>query len=87
MCFVKFIIFNVFIFVQLYLNSRFFFFLVKECIEYSEYVYAKDYGNFILLPRMNRENISTCSIVEQPLIIGGVKAAEKEFPHMVTKVE
>ncbi|XP_063218685.1 serine protease snake-like [Bacillus rossius redtenbacheri] len=35
-----------------------------------------------MLPELRINKISTCGIVENPLIVGGVKAAPNEFPHM-----
>lgn len=57
-------------------------FLILECEEYSKAVYTQQESP-VLLPVPGQNTVSECGIVEVPLIIGGVKAQVKEFPHMV----
>lgn len=54
---------------------------IKECQEYSQFVYNTEYSP-IMKVHTKKETVSKCNIVEVPLIIGGVKAERKEFPHM-----
>lgn len=37
----------------------------------------------VLSRQATQSEVADCGIVSVPLIIGGVKAQEKEFPHMV----
>lgn len=52
-----------------------------ECTEYAKYVYTDEYSPTLHVSA-KKESVSKCNIVEVPLIIGGVRAAAKEFPHM-----
>lgn len=54
----------------------------SECEEYAKLVYA-DEQNPTLHVSADKQMVSKCGIVAVPLIIGGVKASENEFPHMV----
>ena len=49
------------------------------CKKYAEYVYE-------MVPSLGAlddyVNVSTCAIASKKLIVGGVKAAVKEIPHM-----
>lgn len=56
--------------------------VILECEEYAQLVYA-DEQNPTLHVAAQQHSVSQCSIVAVPLIIGGVRAAENEFPHMV----
>ncbi|KAJ6638554.1 Serine protease snake [Pseudolycoriella hygida] len=53
----------------------------KKCEEYGKLVY-KDEPSPLLHAEADSHSISKCGIVEVPLIVGGVKAAKNEFPHM-----
>jgi hypothetical protein len=52
------------------------------CERYSEAVYQEE-DSPVLTPGAGKNKVSTCGIVEVPLVVGGVKAAPREFPHMV----
>lgn len=52
-----------------------------ECKEYSTHVYVKD-GVTVLIPDYKPEKVSQC-VEGKKLIIGGVEAEPREFPHMV----
>jgi hypothetical protein len=45
-------------------------------------VYA-DEASPAMTPEKGTEKVSKCSINETPLIVGGSKVSEREFPHMV----
>lgn len=53
-----------------------------ECAEYGKLVYVNELSP-VLHVDTKLESVSKCGIVEVPLIIGGVKAVDNEFPHMV----
>lgn len=53
-----------------------------ECIEYGKYVIVKERPPILLITDTEVETIE-CSFTEVPLIVGGQRAAAKEFPHMV----
>ncbi|KAK5649715.1 hypothetical protein RI129_000744 [Pyrocoelia pectoralis] len=57
------------------------YFTKHECMEYSKAVNVQ-YDSPLLLPTCGKNSVSECGIVEVPLIVGGTKAALKEFPHM-----
>ena len=40
----------------------------------------------VLTPGAGKSNVSSCGIVEVPLVVGGVQAGPREFPHMVRGV-
>ncbi|XP_011341349.1 serine protease snake isoform X2 [Ooceraea biroi] len=52
-----------------------------ECKEYANLVY-EDEAAPILRINAGSNKVSRCSIVETPLIVGGVRAKPAEFPHM-----
>jgi hypothetical protein len=54
---------------------------VAECQQYSSLVYTKA-GVTVLIPDYEPEKVSQC-VEGKKLIIGGVEAEPKEFPHMV----
>lgn len=53
-----------------------------ECKEYSELVYVNE-DSPVLSAFAQSHKISKCGIVETPLIVGGQRVNENEFPHMV----
>jgi len=53
-----------------------------ECKEYANLVYENETAP-ILRINAGSNKVSHCSIVETPLIVGGVKVKFAEFPHMV----
>lgn len=58
---------------------------VLECLEYAKAVYAEEVSP-VLSAKTSSDKVSQCGILEIPLIIGGVKATPKEFPHMVRRL-
>jgi hypothetical protein len=52
------------------------------CKQYSSLVYVND-GVTVLIPGYEPEKVSQCTEGKK-LIIGGVEAEPKEFPHMVS---
>lgn len=40
----------------------------------------------VLLPNARPNTVSACGIAEVPLIVGGITAHNKEFPHMVQSI-
>ncbi|KAL7010714.1 hypothetical protein ACKWTF_016849 [Chironomus riparius] len=53
-----------------------------KCKEYSKYVYVNE-GSPIMSASSSQYNlVSKCGIVETPLIVGGQRVNEIEFPHM-----
>lgn len=60
--------------------------VISECEEYAKLVYA-DEQNPTLHVNSQTHSISKCGVVAVPLIIGGVKASENEFPHMVRSIK
>jgi hypothetical protein len=52
------------------------------CERYSEAV-TQEEDSPVLTPGAGKNTVSTCGIVEVPLVVGGVKATPREFPHMV----
>jgi hypothetical protein len=55
-----------------------------ECHEYSKYVYVNEDSPVLSIAAENQSNeVSKCGIVETPLIVGGQRVNENEFPHMV----
>ncbi|XP_069679769.1 serine protease snake-like [Periplaneta americana] len=53
----------------------------KMCEKYAEAVYQEE-DSPVLTPGAGKNKVSTCGIVEVPLVVGGVKSGPKEFPHM-----
>ncbi|KAJ9594346.1 hypothetical protein L9F63_014222 [Diploptera punctata] len=53
----------------------------KKCEEYANAVY-QDEDSPVLTPNAVNNKVSTCGIVEVPLVVGGTDAGSKEFPHM-----
>lgn len=51
-----------------------------ECKEYGQWVFADDSGDI-------DASVSMCSLIELPLIVGGMRAARDEFPHMARKIK
>uniref|UniRef100_A0A1V1FKL5 Putative serine protease 46B n=2 Tax=Reticulitermes speratus TaxID=60591 RepID=A0A1V1FKL5_9NEOP len=51
------------------------------CEKYSEAVIQEE-DSPVLTPGAGKNKVSTCGIVEVPLVVGGVKAGPREFPHM-----
>lgn len=62
--------------------SLFSFALILECREYAKYVYVNE-NSPVLRASAKSDTISKCGIVETPLIVGGQRVNENEFPHMV----
>ncbi|XP_014612361.1 PREDICTED: venom protease-like [Polistes canadensis] len=54
----------------------------EKCKEYSQYVYQLIYPPIFIIGQ-KPINVSTCGIKGKTLIVGGEKAAAREFPHMV----
>lgn len=59
-------------------------YLFAVCERYSEAV-TQEEDSPVLTPGAEKNEVSTCGIVEVPLVVGGMKAAPREFPHMVCK--
>ena len=56
-----------------------------ECQEYSQYVYVNEDSPVLSAsPEHQSNKVSKCGIVETPLIVGGQRVDENEFPHMVS---
>lgn len=55
-----------------------------ECLEYSKYVYVNESSPVLSAAAPQSHSVSKCGIVETPLIVGGQRVNENEFPHMVT---
>lgn len=53
-----------------------------ECEEYAKYVYEEE-DSPVLMRRSAKHNVSHCAIAVTPLVIGGIAAIPREFPHMV----
>lgn len=51
------------------------------CFKYAENVFVRVYSP-VLSFKVKYDNISSCEINEQTLIVGGNKVTHKEFPHM-----
>ncbi|XP_021921295.1 serine protease snake-like [Zootermopsis nevadensis] len=51
------------------------------CDKYSETV-SQEEDSPVLTPGAGTNKVSTCGIVEVPLVVGGTNAAPREFPHM-----
>lgn len=51
------------------------------CAKYSESVFTWTYSP-VLSARQSYDAVSQCGIVESPLIVGGTKASDGEFPHL-----
>lgn len=58
--------------------------LSTECEEYAEYVYRKEQAP-VLAFEPQTVKVNECGRVEEPLIVGGMDAKLKEFPHMVSQ--
>lgn len=56
--------------------------LFAECLEYAKYVYVNE-SSPVLSATAQSHTVSKCGIVETPLIVGGQRVNENEFPHMV----
>lgn len=56
---------------------------IAECKEYSKYVYVEEVGVAMLPVKSKANVVAHCGVLETVLIIGGTKAHEMEFPHMV----
>lgn len=56
---------------------------LAECDEYAKYVYVDEVSP-VLSASSQLDSISKCGIVETPLIVGGQRVNEIEFPHMVS---
>lgn len=54
---------------------------LQKCYEYGKYVYAK-VPSQTFLPGDEDEIINECGLLEVELIVGGIPAKPKEFPHM-----
>lgn len=54
-----------------------------ECQEYSKYVYVNEKSPVLSAAPSKSNTVSKCGIVETPLIVGGQRVNENEFPHMV----
>lgn len=58
--------------------------MFTECQEYSKYVYVNEDSPVLSAAVSEQSNkVSKCGIVETPLIVGGQRVNENEFPHMV----
>jgi hypothetical protein len=53
--------------------------------KYAEAVVQEEDG-LVLTPGAGKNKVSTCGLVEVPLVVGGVKAGTREFPHMVRRI-
>lgn len=51
------------------------------CLKYAENVFVRVYSP-VLSFKVKYDNISSCELNEQTLIVGGNKVTHKEFPHM-----
>jgi hypothetical protein len=40
----------------------------------------------VLTSGAGKNKVSTCGLVEVPVVVGGVKAGTREFPHMVRSI-
>lgn len=58
--------------------------IILECQEYSKAVFQEEEQMFSWRPQRKPKLISTCAAFENPLIVGGMNARVKEFPHMVS---
>jgi hypothetical protein len=58
---------------------------IAECQEYSKYVYVNEQSPVLSMTAADDQSnkVSKCGIVETPLIVGGQRVNENEFPHMV----
>lgn len=58
---------------------------ILECLEYSKYVYVNEDSPVLSAAAAADQSnkVSKCGIVETPLIVGGQRVNENEFPHMV----
>lgn len=56
-----------------------------ECEEYAQYVYVDEESPMLSAAGTadQSDKVSKCGIVETPLIVGGQRVNENEFPHMV----
>lgn len=54
----------------------------QKCKEYAQFVSSIE-SSPVLRMDEQKNVVSKCEIIETPLIIGGVQAKSKEFPHMV----
>ncbi|KAG5679819.1 hypothetical protein PVAND_009357 [Polypedilum vanderplanki] len=54
----------------------------EKCQEYSKYVYVDEASPVLSASYSELDSISKCGIVETPLIVGGQRVNEIEFPHM-----
>lgn len=54
-----------------------------ECYEYSEAVFGTHSVQSMDSRKGEEVRVDECAITGVPLIVGGTKAAAKEFPHMV----
>jgi len=59
-------------------------FAIAECKEYSKYVYVNEASPIMSASSSQSNLVSKCGIVETPLIVGGKRVYEIEFPHMVS---
>lgn len=55
----------------------------SECQEYSKYVHVDEQSPVLSAASNQSDKVSKCGIVETPLIVGGHRVNENEFPHMV----
>jgi len=53
----------------------------QKCIEYSKYVFEEEESP-VPLPGETNYMVDKCGRVSQTLVVGGVNAEEREFPHM-----
>ncbi|XP_049957177.1 serine protease snake-like [Schistocerca serialis cubense] len=53
----------------------------QKCVEYRQHVYQL-VQDPILIDNPGLLNLSTCGMDREPLIVGGVPASPREFPHM-----
>jgi len=63
------------------LSSRHNLLCFSECAEAAEAVYGLELPPILVINR-RPVNISRCALKSRKLIVGGVKADPKEFPHM-----
>lgn len=54
-----------------------------ECQEYAKLVYVNEDSPVLSAAAAQSNSVSKCGIVETPLIVGGQRVNENEFPHMV----
>ncbi|CRK97011.1 CLUMA_CG010301, isoform A [Clunio marinus] len=54
----------------------------QKCLEYSKFVFVNEVSPVLSATALQSNRVSKCGIVETPLIVGGQRVNENEFPHM-----